>query len=86
MSVTRSMHEPKKQGKKPPLVTVPVLKFLFEVFGLDLHVFESKGCSYLAVVDYLTKWPIVKKLDSVCSESLVEVLEEIVADYGILRK
>ena len=73
-----------KEGRKEPLISVPVPEFPFEVIGID--PFELNGHSYVAVVDYLTKWPVVRQMDRVRSGSLIGVLEEVFAEYGIPRR
>lgn len=69
---------------KEPLISMPVSEFPFEVVGID--PFEIEGKHYLAVVDYLTKWPVVKQLSVVQSDSIIHALGEVFAEFGIPRR
>lgn len=69
------------EGRKEPLLPMLIPETPFEVVGID--PFELKGVSYLAIVDYYSKWPLVRKLNRVTSDSLISVLQEVFAEYGI---
>lgn len=68
--------------RKEPLIPFSVPDVPFQVVGADL--FSISGYSYLLIVDYLTKWPIVKKLSySTSTAVVIQSLKESFADFGI---
>lgn len=77
--------EAERHGTKEPLIPFPVPDYPFQVLGVDL--FAQGNQSFLMIVDYLTKWPLVKKLiDSTSSKVVVEQLQEVFSEYGIPEK
>jgi len=70
-----------RKQPKEPLIPYPVPPFPFHTIGMDL--FHLLGKDYLLVVDYLTKWPVVKSLPSdTTSKSITQCLKEVFADFG----
>jgi hypothetical protein len=70
-----------RANTKEPLMSMPVPEFPFEVIGVD--PFEVEGRHFLAVVDYLTKWPVIRELQVVQSDSVIRALGEVFADFGL---
>ena len=67
--------------KKEPLIPFPIPNTPFEMVGVDL--FHLNGSNYLLLVDYLSKWPVVKHLPkSTSSGVVIKCLREIFADFG----
>ena len=62
------------------LIPMPVPSYPFRVVGIDQ--FEVEGSCFLMVVDYLTKWPIVRGLSSNTSEVIIRVLREVFSEMG----
>ena len=54
---------------------------LWEVLGADVFHFNNKN--YLCVVDYHSKFPMVKILEGLSAESLIATIKIIFAKYGI---
>ena len=52
---------------------------------LALNIFSLKGTQYLLTVDYFSQFPIVKKLQSLHSLSVIKILKEIFTTVGIPR-
>ena len=67
-------------GKKEPLIPVPVPEYPFQKVGVDL--FHLDGVDYLMLIDYLTKWPVVKMLTVTNFKTIVGLLREIFSDWG----
>ena len=56
----------------------------WEVVGAD--VFHFNNINYLCVVDYNSKFHIVRKLQRLSVEHLINAVTAIFAEYGILQK
>ena len=56
----------------------------WEAVGAD--VFHFNKINYLCVVDYNSKFPIVRKLQGLSAEHLISAVSYIFAEYGIPRK
>ena len=57
----------------------------WEVVGTDL--FHFGNCEYLIIVDYYSKFPIIRKMPGVCSSGAVIVAtKQIFSEYGIPSK
>ena len=66
---------------REPLIPFAIPNTPFQTVGIDL--FYLDGVDYLLLVDYLTKWPVVKRLSSgIGSSAVVQALREIFADFG----
>ena len=57
---------------------------LWEVLGTDVFYFNNKN--YLCIVDYHSKFPMVKRLEGLSAEKLIPTVKVIFAKYGILHK
>ena len=53
----------------------------WEVLGADVFHFNNKN--YLCIVDYYSKFPIIKKLEGLSAKSLITTTKVIFAEYGI---
>ena len=53
----------------------------WEVLGADVFHFNNK--SYLCIVDYHSKFPIIKRMEGLSTESLITTRKVIFAKYGI---
>ena len=56
----------------------------WEVVGA--HIFMIYGKTLLCIVDYYSKFPIVKKVNSLSADNLVQMAKLIFAEYGFQRK
>ena len=66
---------------KEPLIPLPIPYTPFEMVGVDL--FHLDGKDFLLLVDYLTKWPVVKQLArGTSSNTVIQSIKEIFADFG----
>ena len=61
---------------------IPLRKW--EVLGTDIFHFNNKN--YLCVVDYHSKFPMVKRLEGLSAENLIATVKVIFTEYGILHK
>ena len=66
---------------KEPLISTPVPQYPFQVVGADL--FTVGGDDYLLVVDYLSKFPVVKCLQhSTVASQVISSLRKVFSDFG----
>ncbi|KAF6017130.1 hypothetical protein EB796_024581 [Bugula neritina] len=66
---------------KEPLLSILIPDFPYQMVGVDL--FQLEGSYYLLVVDYLSKWPVVRSLGSdTSSKRVIHCLREIFVDFG----
>ena len=56
----------------------------WEVVGTDIFHFNNKN--HLCIIDYNSKFLVVKKLEGLSAESLITTTNIIFAKYGILQK
>ena len=56
----------------------------WEVFGAD--VFHFNNMNYLYIVDYHSKFPVIKRIAGLATENLTATTKVIFAEYGILCK
>ena len=56
----------------------------WDVIGADMFILNNK--QYLCIVDYHSKFPIVKKTEGLSADSLILMCKIIVAEYGIPKK
>ena len=56
----------------------------WEVIGTDVFHFNNKN--YLCIVDYHSKFPMVKRLEGLSAENLTATVKVIFTEYGILHK
>ena len=56
----------------------------WDVIGIDMITFNNKH--YLCIVDYHSKFPIVKNTEDLSADSLILTCKIIFAEYGIPKK
>ena len=56
----------------------------WEVVGADVFHYNNKN--YLCIVDYNSKFPIVKRLEGLSAENLTNAVKIIFVEYGIPHK
>ena len=56
----------------------------WEVIGADISQFNNKN--YICIVDYHSKFPIIKRIEEISADNLIDVLKIIFAEYGIPHK
>ena len=56
----------------------------WEVLGADVFHFNNKN--YLCIVDYHSKFPVIKRMEGLSTESLIATTKVIFAEYGIPHK
>ena len=56
----------------------------WEVLGADVFHFNNKN--YLCIVDYHSKFQVVKRMEGLSTENLITTAELIFVEYGILCK
>ena len=56
----------------------------WEVIGAD--IFHLNNINYLCIVDYNSKFPVIRKLQGLLAEHLINVVTAIFAKYGIPQK
>ena len=56
----------------------------WDITGKDMFTLNNKY--YLCVVDYHSKFPIIKKAEDLSADSLILTCKIIFADYGIPKK
>ena len=53
----------------------------WEVLGAD--IFHSNNKNYLCIVDYNSKFPVIKRMEGLSTQSLTATTKVIFAEYGI---
>ena len=53
----------------------------WEVVGIDMFTLHSKN--YLCIVDYYTKFPVIKKMEDLSTDSLILTCKIIFAEFGL---
>ena len=53
----------------------------WEVLGADVFHFNNKN--YLCIIDYHSKFPVIKRIEGLSTESLITTTKVIFAEYGI---
>ena len=56
----------------------------WEVIGTDIFHFKNKH--YLCIVDYNSKFPVIKRLEGLSVDNLIKTVKTIFAKYGITHK
>ena len=56
----------------------------WEVLGADIFQFNNKN--YFCIVDYHSKFPVIKRLEGLSTENLIATAKVIFAEYGIPHK
>ena len=70
-----------KSQQREMLQSVETPHTRWEQLGLD--IFSLKGTQYLLTIDYFSQFPIVRKLQSLHSLSVIKTLKEIFTTVGI---
>lgn len=76
-------HEYAIGPKTEPLIPTPVPDYPFQVIGTDL--FHADGKDYLVTVDYYSKWIAIDELKGTRSADVIEKLERILCDFGVVE-
>ena len=71
--------QPKQAKEKTIHHNIPIR--LWEVLGTDVFHFNNKN--YLCVVDYHSKFPVVKRLEGLSTESPIATIKVIFTEYSI---
>ena len=53
----------------------------WEVLGVD--IFQLNNKNYLCIVDYPSKFPVIKRMGGLSAENLIMIVKVILAEYGI---
>ena len=53
----------------------------WEVLGVDIFHLNNKN--YLCIVDYHSKFPVIKRMEGLSTENLIATTKVIFAEYGI---
>ena len=56
----------------------------WEVVGADVFHYNNKN--YLCIIDYNSKFPVVKRLEGLSAKNLTNAVKIIFAEYGIPHK
>ena len=56
----------------------------WEVVGIDIFHFNNKN--YLCIVDYISKFSMIKRLEGLSAENLINAVKVIFVEYGIPHK
>ena len=78
--------ELQRSNTKEPLIPIEIPTRPWEIVGTDL--FEIEGNGYLLVVDYYSKFPIVRKMKgrTVSSSKVISLLQQIFGEFSIPRR
>ncbi|XP_054769307.2 uncharacterized protein K02A2.6-like [Lytechinus pictus] len=81
----QACNELQKAQQKEPLLQHEVPNYPWETVGTDLFHFE--GDEYLVIVDYWSKFPVVRKIRGSCTSStVVRITKNIFSEQGIPLK
>ena len=69
------------QPNKEPLITSTLLDYPWQQVARDL--FKLRGADYLVIVDYISRYPEVRKLTTTTSQSIISSLKIVFACHGI---
>ena len=53
----------------------------WEVLGVDIFYLNNKN--YLCIIDYHSKFPVIKRMEGLSAESLIATVKVIFVEYGI---
>ena len=70
-----------KFQRNEPLQSHPTPEVLWHMVATDL--FETKNSKYLLIVDYYSRFPILRKLNSTTSRVFIQEMKAIFAELGI---
>lgn len=63
------------------MITTELPDYPWQKVATDL--FHCKGVTYIAVVDYFSRYPEVQALKSTTSESIIKALKKVFSRHGI---
>ena len=66
---------------KEKLIHHDILLRPWEVLGADKFQLNNK--KYLCIVDYHSKFPVIKRMEGLSAENLITTVKIILAEYGI---
>ena len=69
---------------KEKMIHHDILVRLWDVIGTD--TFTLNNTQYLCIVDYHSKFPIIKKTEDLSADSLILTCKIIFTEYGIAKK
>ena len=55
-----------------------------EIVGTDMFILHNK--TYLCIVDYHSKLPVIKKMEYLLADSLILTCQIIFSEYGLPKK
>ena len=55
-----------------------------EIVGGDIFTIHNKN--YLCIIDYHSKFPVIKKMEDVSADSLILTCKIIFSEYGLPKK
>ena len=61
-----------------------IIKYHTDNVGADVFIINYKNL--LCIIDYHSKLPIVKKVNSLLADDLLQITKPISAKYGLLKK
>ena len=67
--------------QREPLLAASFPSRPWEKVGADL--FDLNGKTYIAIVDYYSRWLEIKRVTSETSESIIKILKEVFSTHGI---
>ena len=77
----RICEETQRSQQKEPLISHDVPSRAWQKIGMD--IFEYRGSNYLLIADYYSKFPIVRNLRNMTSETIIGILKTIFSEHGI---
>ena len=69
-----------KSLRSEPLQSHPTPKLLWDTVATDL--FETKNSKYLLLVDYYSRFPVLRKLGSTTSKVFIQEMKAVFAELG----
>ena len=69
---------------KEKIIHCEILLRPWEVLGVD--TFQLNNKNYLCIVDYHSKFPVIKRMEGLSAENLIATTNVIFAEYGILHR
>ena len=53
---------------------------------LGVDIFHLNNKNYLCIIDYHSKFPVIKRMEGLSTESLIATIKVIFAEYSILGR
>ena len=51
-----------------------------------MDIFQLNNKNYLYIVDYHSKFPVIKRMEGLSAENVIATVKIIFAEYGILHR